>query len=268
MSKTISQRSFMKKLKFYLAFYFDDKEVNSISNDYDEWFAVEISHGKSEEQICLALGSPQKAVSDLLLDSDKNSIRLPILLQNTVIQFFLSVIMNIMVNILLLKAFNRHGLDYLYAGSGMIFIHFAAGMISIKKNYLSASDINKKNFNRYNLFLFCFAMAVILFEVLFLSKINDPKSGQLCFLAAAALIVILLSVNMLYVVRELFQDKLSAFSVTFHSLGVSTLLLYFINQLHLLYHDPSQNISLVGGSICIYAETIILYFIMNKRRNR
>ena len=141
-------------------------------------------------------------------------------------------------------------------------------MIIIKKSYLSGSDINRKNFSRYHLFLFCFAMAFILFEMLFLSKINNPRSGQLCFLAAIALIVILLSVNMQYVVRELFQDKLSVFSITFHSLGVVTLLMYFVNHIHLLYHDLSQNISLIGGSICMYAETIILCFIMNRRRNR
>lgn len=268
MNKIISQKCFIQKLKFYLAFYFDDKEVNSISDDYHEWFAAEISHGKSEEQICLALGSPQKVVSDLLADSDKSPIRLQILLQNTVIQIFLSVIMYILINTLLLKAFDRSGVNYLYAGLGMPFIYFVAGMIIVPRSYLPESDISRKNFNRYNLFLPCLALVIILFEMLFFSEINAPKSGPLCFWAAAALTAGLLSANMLYVVRELFQDKLSAFLITCHSLGVSTLLLYLMNQLHLLYHDFSQHAYLIYGSICIYAETVILCFIMNRRRNR
>ncbi len=258
----------MKKLKFYLAFYFDDKEAESISDDYNEWFANEISQGKGEEQICLALGSPRKTVAGLLADSDKSPIRLPILLQNTVIQIFLAVTIYILVNALLLRAYNRHGVNYLYAGLGMIFICFAAGMMIVRKSDLPVPDINRRIFNRYHRSLSCASFAILLFEMLFLPAINDPKSGQMYFWTAAALTAGLLSVNMLYVVRDLFLDRASAFLMTFHSLGVSTLLLYLINQLHLLYREPSQSSHLICGSIGIYAETIILCFIMNKRRNR
>lgn len=268
MNTIISQKNFIKKLKFYLAFYFDDKEIQNISSDYNEWFANEISQGKSEEQICLALGSPQKVVSDLLSNSDKSPIRLQILLQNTVIQIFLFAIIHILVNILLLKAFNRNGINYLYSGLGLTFLYFIAEIIIIKKSYLLRSDISRKNFNRFNLLLSCSAMVILLFEMLFFTRIYHPKSGQLCFWVAVVFILGLLSVTMLYVVRELFQDKASALLITFHSLGVSTLLLYLINQLHLLYNDFSQSIYLIYGSICIYAETIILWFIINKWRNK
>lgn len=250
----------MKKLRFHLAFHFNDEEIESISNDYDEWFTNEISQGKSEEQICRALGSPRKVVSDLLSESAKGAFQLRIVLQNTVTQIILTIAAYIRISVSLLKIHNENGTSFLHSGFVMILACFVIGVIAIKNGSNAGNGINRKVFYGTNIALSCFAVDIILFEVLVIPQLTYFNVGLILYWSAVALVVCLLVINLVYVIKELSSDKALAFLLTLHCLGISTLLLYFTNQQHMLYDNWSQHTYFVCGTICLYVETAVLCF--------
>lgn len=261
MHKNISRRNFIDKLKFYLSFYFNYEEITSIIDDYEDWFDNEALQGKSEEEICAALNSPKKVVGNLLSESDKHSIRISILLQNTMIQVLLLIMIYFLISISLLKICNRNALSYLYPAAAIMFIYFIAGIMIVKKNQPLSSILHKKDFYWSNLSLLGFSIVIILFEMLFLPKMKYPNSGEICSFVLSAFILSLFLINIYVVVKKMLPARQSAFLTTLHISGIITLLFFAINQSHMLYNDIAEYSRLIYGSICIYIETIILCFI-------
>lgn len=256
----------MEKLSFHLSFHFDNEESQNILNDYEEWFANEALQGKSDEEICLALGSPKKVTTNLLLESGKQSRRVCILLRNIVIQSFLIVILHCLFSVLLLQNFNRSASSYLYAGLSMIFIYFIIGSVLTKKTLSLREYDCRVDFNKSNLLIFGLVIMIMLFELLFLPKMKGPRSGITCFWILSILMLSILLAN-IYFVKKIFQAKQLIFLITFHILGVVTLLFYIINQLNMLYDSILQYSNLIQGSLGIYIETIVLCLILYKKAN-
>lgn len=268
MNKNISKKSFMKKLKFYLSFYFEEEECISILQDYEEWFVNETLQGKTEEEICFSLNSPKKVVSNLLIESRKSLPQMPILLQNTMIQTVLLLMIHFFISTLLLKICDRNVYSYLYFAFGIVFASFIIG-ITIKFPYKCYFD--NHIFYRNNLVIFGFTTVIILFQLFVLPKIKYVGSGILCVRVLTLFIICLYLINIYFVVGKLYQIKDLAFFTILHTLGVITLLFYNINQLHMLYVDVSQWLILPYGSIAIYLETIVLcclFYIQKHIRKR
>lgn len=269
MNKIISKKVFIEKLKFYLLFYFDDNESISILHDYEEWFTNESLQGKTEEEICFSLGSPKKVINKLLVESEKSRLRINILLQNTVIQTFLLLIIHFLFSTFLLKTCNRSSSNYLYFALGIVFVYFIIEIILIKRGYPCKFHFNQNSFYKINLFVFGFAIVILLFQVYFFPNIKFANSGKICFFVLSILILCLFLLNIYFVVKKLFQTKQLAFLTTLHILGVTTLLFYTMNQLNMLYNDMSQCSILIYGSGGIYLETVILcyiFYIQNYKR--
>lgn len=261
MNKNISKKYFIEKLKFYLSFYFNEEESTSILHDYEEWFINETLHGKSEKEICFSLNSPKKVVNNLLVESGNNRPRINILLQNTIIQTLLLLISHSIISILLLKTCNRVSFSYLFPAFSIILIYFIIGIVFIKAEIPHQTYFDKSIFYKSNLFVFGFAIIIVLFQIFFLPKINYIHSGKIYFFSLSIFILCLFLFNLYIVVIKLFQVKQLAFLTTLHILGVTTLLFYTINQLNMLYNDMSQCIELIYGNISIYLETVILCYI-------
>lgn len=62
----MTEKEYIGKLRSSLAFFVSENELNDIVTDFEEMFADSLTDGKSEEQICLSLGSPKDAAADIL----------------------------------------------------------------------------------------------------------------------------------------------------------------------------------------------------------
>lgn len=269
MNKIISKKVFIEKLKFYLLFYFDDSESISILHDYEEWFMNESLQGKTEEEICFSLGSPKKVINKLLVESEKSRLRINILLQNTVIQTFLLLVIHFLFSTFLLKTCNRNSSNYFYFALGIVFVYFIIEIIWIKRGYPCKFHFNQSTFYKVNLFVFGFTIVIILFQVYFFPNIKFTNSGKICFFVLSIFVLCLFLLDIYFVVKKLFQTKQFAFLTTLHILGVTTILFYTMNQLNMLYDDISQCSNLIYGSGGIYLETVILcciFYIQNYKR--
>lgn len=64
----MTQKEYIKKLRTRLSFFVTNSELKDIVSDIEEIFADGAADGKSEEQICLSLGSPNDAAKNILLE--------------------------------------------------------------------------------------------------------------------------------------------------------------------------------------------------------
>lgn len=62
----MTQKEYIKKLRSRLSFMVSENELDDIVSDMEEVFCDSIADGKSEEQICLSLGSPKEAAKNIL----------------------------------------------------------------------------------------------------------------------------------------------------------------------------------------------------------
>lgn len=63
----------MSQLHNHLCFLLPDSEVSDILCDMEECFDAGISEGKTEEEICLSLGSPKDAVKEILSERNESA---------------------------------------------------------------------------------------------------------------------------------------------------------------------------------------------------
>ena len=68
----MTKNDYLKKLRSCLAFAVSENELKDIVSDMEEVFADSLADGKSEEQICLALGLPKEAAANILLERGVN----------------------------------------------------------------------------------------------------------------------------------------------------------------------------------------------------
>ena len=62
----MTQKEYIRKLRLCLAFFVSENELDDIVSDFEEVFSDSMTDGKSEEQICLSLGSPNEAARNIL----------------------------------------------------------------------------------------------------------------------------------------------------------------------------------------------------------
>ena len=261
----MSKNSFMEKLSFYLSFYFSNDDSENILNDYEEWFENEASHGKSEEDICLALQPPQKIVKNMFSESGGNSINLSILLQNHIVQTSLLLLTHFAISALLLRYCNKYAADYVYSALCINFIYFIVGLFIVKGGQTRLPDLRCKSYkNKMYLPVLDLAVLIIFATPLFINRSSYVYIGVLYNVVINILALILLAIN-LYLNTKILQAKPVIFLRMFHLSGMITLLLFFINQTHLI---DGLSSGYICGSIAIYAEIVILqvFFYLAKIR--
>lgn len=255
MSKINIKGNFFEKLNLFLSFYFNEEERADILNDYKEWFNNEISRGKSEEEIYLAFGAPQKIVKNIASESGSSSSRISIFLRNNMIQVFTFILVQWIMNLSFYRICNTNSLNFLYFALIINFVCFIMGAVIIKK------PCNGKIYNyKWNLIISGLTLMIILFESLLLPRINYRYIGKICDFAVGILLLLLLVASMYVAIKKMFHSRQFAISTLLHISGTITLLFFLINQSHVLYCNASEFKTLLYGSIGIYMETIIFCF--------
>lgn len=257
--KNLSRETYLNKLMFFMSFHFSDEESRNILGDYEEWFFNETLQGKTEDEICLSLGSPQKVVANLLTESGKSPGQMYLLLQNTIIQCLLLMCTHCLLSILLLKSFDRTSTSYLYPGLVLLLVYFAAGSFAGKKSRSCQEHGYKHIFYKIHLILFGFTAVIILAQAFIFTQTHSINAGIVCCYLMSIIIAIIFLTN-ICIVKNLFQDRQMCILITLHMLGILTILFYTINQLHML-----QCSNEVYGSLVIYIETVILCLILFKK---
>lgn len=69
----MTQKEYIRKLRTRLAFVVSENERNDIIADIEEIFSDSMADGKSEEQICLSLGSPEETAKNILSEKGISS---------------------------------------------------------------------------------------------------------------------------------------------------------------------------------------------------
>lgn len=261
MAKFTSKIDYMKKLKFYLSFWFHEDENAGILNDYEEWFENERLLGKSEEQICAALNNPKEAVKKILAESGESTSWTIRLIQNIGVQMLILMAVYLFTGLFILKSCNKTGSDYFYAAVVQIFLYFVVGMIRIKK--YSGSN---RGLSKLNVCLHMFVFMILLFELVLLPKITVPNSGKICGIVCGILLVLLVLLHIYMIMKNCMQIQRDVFLTTFYIAGIMMLLLFWDNQLHMLYGQPAEYRKLVYGSICLYVENLVLCAVFFKSK--
>lgn len=253
MSKEISKKNFMEKLWLYLSFHFNDDETTSVLNDYEDWFENETLQGKSETEICAALEPPKTIVKNLLSEFGHSSLQISVLFHNTMIQVFMLIITQLLAGVLLLNICNKNSLNFLYCALSINFLYFITGIIIIKKTGHTRTCNYRENLPVLGLTVF-----VISFEMFVIPKLNYPKFGKLYVLMLGTFILILFVASLYFAMQKLIHNKSGVFFTILHMSGAITLLLFSINQMHMLYKDMSEYTDFIYNSAGIYLETIVL----------
>ena len=248
MLKRTEKERFIERLRFYLSFHFSDAENASIVKDYEEWFENETLQGKSEKEVCDALGKPQKIVRNLLDESGSDSKRATIIFHNKMLQYLLFMMTYMFAGILLLDICNRNSLNFLYVAFGMNFLYFLVGSMLTGTSVLSTARQHYKG----NVFILGMALLIIGFEMFLLRGNVLLYSGKVYATGAGILTVLLFGISLYIAVSKMLQDKVCTFITIFHISGVIMLLFFLINQLHMLYGDISEYTGFIYGSVCIY----------------
>ena len=68
----MTQKQYLDKLRNSLRFRLSEVDIDDILSDMQECFEAGISEGKTEEEICIGLGSPKEAAASLI-NEQKNS---------------------------------------------------------------------------------------------------------------------------------------------------------------------------------------------------
>lgn len=104
----MTQKQYLDKLRNNLRFRLSDMEIDDILSDMRECFEAGISEGKTEEEICLSLGTPKDAAVSLLNEQEKGTSGfianlmeywLPVIISIAVIGVFLYMAMDMEIRI-------------------------------------------------------------------------------------------------------------------------------------------------------------------------
>ncbi len=252
MSKIHSKKAFMEKLRFYTSFCFGDGESASILADYEEWFQSEVQHGLSEEEICAALKEPRKIVGKLLLESG-HPVWPALFSHSSAIQIFLLTVLYLAAVLFLGRFCGRNGLNYVYFAMGLNLFYAFLGMLLLKKpgSYKAYSY-------KIHLPVGGLALLILLLEGFLLPKLTAPNAGEICALFARAGLLMVLGSMFYFAIKAVPQNRRWGFLVLLHLSGLLTILLFLLNQLQMLYQDPSEIAKLIWGSVGIYGEILLL----------
>ncbi len=255
MSKELSKQRFFNELNLRLSFHFNDNEIASVLGDYEEWFEIEASQGKSEKEICSDLERPDKIVKNLLSETNNTSSKLVIWRHNTTIQLFSVTFVRLFTELILLKICNRNAMNYMYFALIINFLYFIAGMGFFKQKQICSKACNYKE----NLVVLGFAALIIMFELLLIPRLDFFYSGTFYAGLFHMFSLVLFLINMYFIICQFAQNRLHSFIIVLHISGIMSLLFFFINRLHMLDRTMTEYCTKsIAGSVAIYIETVVL----------
>ena len=104
---------FLNKLNWYLSFYLRNEDRINIVDDYEEWFEKEMESGKTEEELCHSLKSPQ-AVASRIYHETCNENPFKLLVQSHFIKNSIVLCVNLIIVKYVLSFCNTSSFHYLF----------------------------------------------------------------------------------------------------------------------------------------------------------
>lgn len=258
MSKICTKQQFLDNLKFRLQFYFNNKEVNDILTDYEEWFENESSTGKSEEEICAQLGSAEQITGKILSsERTEDTNFLLSFFRHPAIQITLLSIGRFLLEFLILQICNRNAANFLYVSFILNSIYFFLGIHIVK-----SAEENKNYPFKISFPLITFAAFTVL--ALAIPQITYSQSTLFHLLLFVIFETLLLVIHFFLCLFKFFKNRTNTFMPVFYTAGSLSATLFINNQMHMLYPDTSSNIKLLIGVIILNIEMIALNLLYKK----
>lgn len=258
MSKICTKQQFLDNLKFRLHFYFDNKEVNDILTDYEEWFENESSTEKSEEEICAELGSTEKIIGNILSsERTEDTNFLLSFFRHPAIQITLLSIGRFLLEFLILQICNRNAGNFVYASFILNIIYFFIGISIVKSAEENKNYTFKIGFPLITLVAFTVLALVI-------PQITYSQSAVFHMLLFVILETLLLIIHFFLCLFKFFKNRTNTFMPVFYTAGSLSAILFINNQMHMLYPDVSSNSKVLIGVIILNIELIALNLLYKK----
>lgn len=258
MSKICTKQHFLDNLKFRLQFYFNNKEINDILTDYEEWFENESSAGKTEEEICAKLGSTQQIIGKILSsESMEDTNFLLSFFRHPAIQITLLSIGRFLLEFLILQICNHNAINFVYVSFILNIIYFFLGIHIVKSAEEKISFPFKIGFP-----LITFAAFIAL--ALVIPQITYSQSAVFHMLLFVIFETLLLVIHFSLCLFKFFKNRTNTFMPVFYTAGSLSAILFINNQMHMLYPDTSSNIKLLIGVIILNMELLFLNLLYKK----
>lgn len=271
MKELLSKKTFLRQLKKNLRFKYSKDDINSILNDYNEFFDIEIAQGKAEETVCLSLGDPITIVANLYQETgQKKAADKSVFSKRSMLQIISILILCFIIVNLVYKV--EHSSQYMMVEllvSYPIIVSLlwfllkkATPVVEIQMN--KNSLVLLKNFH-----YFCFLTVLSLFFffhniVIGIAKQNTgPIVVNILYL-----LMVLLCGLVLFSISQFHKGQIAFYGLICHALGAIAIIVHYINILHSL---STINTFLIEARISwlLYLEAIlamIIFTIINYKR--
>lgn len=260
----ISKRGYLKQLKKRLRFKYNKDDVDSILNDYNEIFDIELAQGKTENDICILLGDPEVIVQNLSQEvQPKDALGRNILSKRNRVQSILIAIIFFLIAYLIYRVNDDSG--RILIREILIIFPIIASLLWIalmKSNFTSPNTIIKKTLLQIKIsHIICFLTTVFLFYF-FNYGIHHLKNEYAGIFVVRSLYLLIAFLCGLIVLNIFWfkGNEFVSYSVICHALGVIAIILYDISILYSLTTLSLYSL-IIKQSAFIYLETIIIMFI-------
>lgn len=258
MKQCISRKDFLQKLSLLLAFRFGEKERYSIVSDYDDYFANEMSQGKSEQEICLAIGQPREIVKKLCETEEKNLGSYIELFRNVSVQIAVTSIIFFLIELFFLNKCKKGALDnYFYFVLFSQCGYVIAGMCILRK-----CTFQKTGYARH-MIPAGIMIGISLFEGFAGPFMHSQNSGRI----TVRILWLVIAVLCVLGARNIFRitgKNAAAFEMVVHLSGVVSVCMYFINEHGLLYREGSALGKSLAGGWSLYVITILCCVVLKR----
>ncbi len=256
----VSRQMYLRQLKKKLRFQYSIDDINSILNDYNEIFDVEIAQGKTEKDVCMSLGDPAIIVQNLYkeMHSSDDSAKKIFSGRNIAQGIFIVMIGVIIVNVIYSLVYS-HGMSIM----AELLISYPVTVLLLwlvlKKKCISSSVVINNNpvqIKAAHLICFFIVLSLFMFFNNIIVNLRNEQAGN--FVVGFLFIFIALLCGMiLFSTFKILRYQIAFYSVICHAFGVLTIILYYISILHTL-----TTVSMLSKKVLesgfIYLETIIV----------
>jgi uncharacterized membrane protein len=282
MKEITTRKDFLKQLKRKLRFEYPKEDVSSVLSDYEEFFAIEAAQGKSESEICAALGDPVAIVQSLTLEMQSHKgFGNKIFTRRTILRSINVVIICCTIMNILYKLSRDYGasmLMNLLISFPVIALFLWMALREPDYNLVKTSDTKSDLWKAGGAHLICFCMVLFLF--FFVNNIVTSKEYLLFYIKYEQIgkfvvsilrfsIVILCGI-IVFAFYQFKRNPILYYSVICHVLGAVAMILYYINVLHSLadLHTYSDRIMKSGFLYLESMAMIALLFILSHKKER
>ena len=123
---------FLNRLSWYLSFYFRNEDRINIVDDYEEWFEKEMENGKTEEELCHSLKSPQAVAARIYHETCHENL-FKLLIQSHFIKNSIVLCVNLIIVKYVLSFCNSTSIYYLIPAF-ILLLAFMAQMFLINRD--------------------------------------------------------------------------------------------------------------------------------------